>query len=69
MEGVEEQIDKFICEIENKINYYLDEFEVPQHALLGALEYVKISFARHMEENPPLIFDPEEEDNEQQEDT
>tara|TARA_B100001939_G_C16842118_1_gene573570 strand:- start:837 stop:1037 length:201 start_codon:yes stop_codon:yes gene_type:complete len=65
MDNIEDQTEKFIAEIENKINYYVDEFEISPHALLGALEYVKVSYANHLAGEISIIYEPEEEDEDE----
>lgn len=56
-----EHIDDFQYKIENTIEYYMEEFDIPFHAVVGVLEEVKKDFLDSASE---IVFEIEEEDEE-----
>tara|TARA_Y100000004_G_C8777086_1_gene353282 strand:+ start:140 stop:340 length:201 start_codon:yes stop_codon:yes gene_type:complete len=56
-----EQIDSFQFQLENTIKYYMDEFDIPFHAIVGVLEEVKKDFLDSASE---IVFEIEEDEDE-----
>jgi hypothetical protein len=57
-----EQIDEFQFKIENTIDYYVKEFDIPFHAIVGVLEEVKKDF---LDSASDIVFEMDEEDDEE----
>ena len=52
-----EHIDAFQFQIENTIDYYKTEFDIPFHAIVGVLEEVKKDF---LDQATEIVFEQDE---------
>lgn len=59
-----EQIDAFQFQIENTIEYYKQEFDIPFHAIVGVLEEVKKDF---LDQAGEIIFEMEDDEEDEDE--
>lgn len=61
-----EQVDAFDAELRNLVNRYVEEFDLPEYAMLGIIESVKLDMVTPeiSIELERMGFEEEEEENE-----
>lgn len=54
-----EQVDAFAFEIQEKIHYYKEEFDIPMESMVGVLEMAKHDLINN---SPDIIFEEDDGD-------